>query len=231
MMSDHSRPSDVDGATSDGSSEQVQVKPALRGWLHAVGAVVLLGFAPILIVRAHNWSQVVWALFYVVGVDVMMLTSAIFHRVNWSPARRRAWRRADHSAIFLAIAGTYLAVAGLTMHGTIRTVFLIVIGTGTVVGIAIRQLALDAPKWVNTLPYLVVGWAAVAVLPQIYRGGGATCFALVVAGGIAYSVGAVAYGAKRPRLWPKVFGYHELFHALTLVGAGLHFAAVAVAMR
>lgn len=230
-MSDHSRPSDVDGATSGGSSEQVQVKPAMRGWLHAVGAVVLLGLAPILIVRAHNWAQVGWALFYVVGVDVMMLTSAIFHRVNWSPARRRAWRRAGHSAIFLAIAGTYFAVAGLTMHGTIRTVFLIVIGSGTVVGIAIRQLALDAPKWANTLPYLVVGWAAVAVLPQIYRGGGATCFALVVAGGIAYSVGAVAYGTKRPRLWPKVFGYHELFHALTLVGAGLHFAAVAVAIR
>ena len=230
-MADDIRSFDADDPTSGASDEQVVVKPALRGWLHAVGAVVLLGCSPILIVRAHNWAQVGWALFYVVGVDVMMLTSAIFHRVNWSPARRRAWRRADHSAIFLAIAGTYLAVAGLTMHGTIHTVFLIVIGAGTVVGIAIRQLALDAPKWANTLPYLVVGWAAVTVLPQIYRGGGATCFALVVAGGLAYSAGAVAYGAKRPRLWPKVFGYHELFHALTLVGAGLHFTAVAVAIR
>ena len=206
-------------------------KPALRGWLHTVGAIVLVGCAPILVVRAHSWAQVGWALFYVAGVDLMMLTSAIFHRVNWSPSRRRAWRRADHSAIFLAIAGTYLAVAGLTMHGTIRTVFLVVIGAATVVGIAIRQLALDAPKWANTLPYLVVGWAAVAVLPQIYRGGGATCFMLVVAGGVAYSIGAVAYAAKRPRLWPRVFGYHEFFHALTLAGAGLHFVAVAVAMR
>ena len=219
------------GVAPEESGQQALVKPVLRGWLHAVGAVVLVGCAPILVVRAHTWAQVGWALFYVVGLDVMMLTSAIFHRVNWSPSRRRAWRRADHSAIFLAIAGTYLAVAGLTMHGTIRTVFLTVIGSGAVVGVAVRQWALDAPKWVNTLPYLVVGWAAVAVLPQIYRGGGATCFALVVGGGVAYSVGAVAYGAKRPRLWPRVFGYHELFHALTLVGAGLHFAAVAVAMR
>ncbi len=207
------------------------VKPLLRGWFHAIGAVVLVACSPLLVARAHTWSQVTWALLYVVGVDAMMVTSAIFHRVTWSPARRRAWRRADHSAIFLAITGTYLAIAGLTMHGLIRAVFLIVIGASAVVGVTIRQVALDTPKWVNTLPYLVVGWAAVAVLPQIYRGGGAVCFSLIVAGGVAYSLGALAYGAKRPRLWPRVFGYHELFHALTLVGAGLHFAAVAVALR
>ncbi len=207
------------------------IKPLMRGWLHAVGAVALILASPILFLRAHTWGQVGWILCYVIGVDVMMVTSALFHRVNWSPARRRAWRRADHSAIFLAITGSYLGIAGLTMHGTIRTVLLIVIGAGAAVGITIRQLALDTPKWVNTLPYLVVGWAAVGVLPQIYRGGGATCFWLVVAGGLAYSSGAVFYGAKRPRLWPRVFGYHELFHAFTLLGAGLHFVALAVALR
>ena len=217
--------------SDESSTGDSHVKPALRGWLHAVGAAVLLACAPVLLVRAHTWPQVGWVLFYVVGVDVMMLTSAIFHRVQWSPSRRRAWRRADHSAIFLAITGTYLAIAGLTMHGTIRTAFLLVIGVGAGVGIAIRQLALDTPKWVNTLPYLVVGWAAVAVLPQIYRGGGAACFWLVVAGGLAYSIGAGVYAAKRPRLAPRVFGYHELFHAFTLVGAGLHFAAIAVVLH
>ena len=203
----------------------------MRGWLHLVGVVVLLLASPLLFARCTNVRQVAWVLCYVVGVGIMMGTSALFHRVRWTSSRRRAWRRADHSAIFLAISGTYLAVAGLTMHGTIRLVLLSVIGSGAVVGIAIRQLALDTPKWVNTLPYLVVGWAAVAVLPQIYRGGGSTCFWLVVSGGLAYSVGAVAYAAKRPRLWPRVFGYHELFHAFTLVGAGLHFAAIAVVLR
>ncbi len=140
-------------------------------------------------------------------------------------------KRADHSAIFLAITGTYLAIAGLTMHGTIRLVLLIVIGAGALVGVTIRQFALDTPKWVNTLPYLVVGWAAVVVLPQIYRGGGSLCFALVAAGGLAYTLGALTYGLRRPRLSPRIFGYHELFHAFTLVGAGLHFAAIAVALR
>lgn len=206
-------------------------KPLMRGWLHLVGFVVLIACSPILFARAHSWSQVFWVGCYVLGVGSMMLTSALFHRVNWSPSKRRAWRRADHSTIFLAITGSYLAIAGLTMHGTIRLVLMIVIGSGAAIGITIRQLALDTPKWVNTLPYLVVGWAAITVLPQIYRGGGASVLWLIVAGGLAYSVGAVFYGAKRPRLAPRVFGYHELFHAFTLIGAGLHFVAIAIALH
>ncbi len=206
-------------------------KPRLRGWFHAVGVVVLLATSPILYERTRNPAQVAWVSCFVIGVGAMMATSALFHRGNWSPTQRRAWRRADHSAIFAAITGTYLAVAGLTMHGTIRLVLLLVIGAGAAAGITIRQLALDTPKWVNTLPYLVVGWAAVGVLPQIYRGGGATTFVLVVGGGVAYSIGAVFYGAKRPGRNARVFGYHELFHVCTLVGAGLHFAAVATALR
>ena len=215
----------------DASAISAQLKPLMRGWLHLVGAVVLLACSPILLARAHTWPQVAWVLCYVVGVGSMMITSALFHRVNWSPSKRRAWKRADHSTIFLAITGSYLAISGLTMHGTIRVVLIIVISGGAAVGIAIRQLALDTPKWVNTLPYLVVGWAAVTVMPQIYRGGGPLVFSLIVGGGLAYSVGAVFYGAKRPRLSPRVFGYHELFHACTLLGAGLHFVAIAVALR
>ena len=208
-----------------------QSKPLLRGWIHLVGVFVLLGTSPLLIARAQNWTQVIWVCCFIFGVASMMTTSALFHRVNWSPSKRRAWRRADHSTIFLAITGSYAAISGLTMHGTIRLVLLIVIGTGAVIGIAIRQLALDTPKWVNTLPYLVVGWAAVGVMPQIYRGGGHSVFLLVVAGGIAYSIGAVFYGTKWPKLSPRVFGYHELFHSLTIVGAGLHFCAVYLALR
>lgn len=206
-------------------------RPLLRGWLHVVGVVAVLATSPLLVARCATWPQVLWVLCYVVGVSVMMGTSALFHRVRWNATQRRAWRRADHSAIFFAISGTYLAITGLTMHGTIRLVVMIVIGAGAVVGIAIRQLALDTPKWVNTVPYLVVGWSAVVVLPQIERGGGVSVVSLIVAGGLVYSLGAVVYGAKRPRLNPRVFGYHEVFHALTLVGAGLHFAALYLALH
>jgi hemolysin III len=206
-------------------------RPLLRGWLHVAGAVILAGVSPILLVRAHSWAQVGWVLCYLVGVESMLVTSALFHRVRWTPGHRRALKRADHSAIFLAITGSYLAIAGLTMHGTIRLVLLLVVAAGAAIGIAIRQLSIDTPKWVNTLPYLVVGWAAAAVLPQIYRGGGASCFLLIVTGGLAYTLGALAYALKRPRLAPHVFGYHELFHAGTLVGAGLHFWALGVALH
>jgi len=207
------------------------VRPLMRGWLHVAGVVIVLACSPLLLSRCATWSQVIWVLCYVVGVVTMMSTSALFHCIRWNPQQRRAWRRADHSAIFFAISGSYLAIAGLTMHGTIRLVLMTLIGSGALVGIAIRQLTLDTPKWANTLPYLVVGWSAVAFLPQFGRGGGATVLTLVIAGGLVYSLGAVIYGAKRPRLNPRVFGYHELFHAFTLVGAGLHFAAIYIALR
>lgn len=207
------------------------LRPLLRGWLHVVGAVILPCFSPILLVRARTWTQVGWVLCYLVGTEAMLITSALFHRVRWTPAHRRALKRADHSTIFLAITGSYLAISGLTMHGTIRLVLLLVVSVGAAIGIVIRQLTIDTPKWVNTLPYLVVGWAAVAVMPQIYRGGGPWCFLLIVAGGLAYTLGALAYALKRPKLAPRIFGYHELFHAGTLIGTGLNFWALSVALH
>ena len=218
-------------SVSNSSGDAAHLKPLLRGWLHVVGVVVLLACSPILFSRARTWPQVGWVLCYIVGVGAMMTTSALYHRFRWSAPHRRAWQRADHSTIFLAITGTYLAIAGLSMHGTLRVVLMVIIGAGAAVGITVRQVAIDAPKWANTLPYLVVSWAALAVMPQLYRGGGPTCFALIIAGGAAYTIGAVFYGTKRPRLSPRVFGYHELFHAFTLIGAGLHFAAISVALR
>jgi hemolysin III len=218
-------------ATTIPTTNSAPTRPVLRGWLHVVGAILLPLCSPILFVEAHNWAQVGWVSCYVVGVEAMLVTSALFHRGRWTPAHRRAFRRADHSAIFLAITGSYLAIAGLTMHGTIRLVLLIVVASSAAVGITVRQLTLDTPKWVNTMPYVIVGWMAVAVIPQIYRGGGPWCFALVVGGGLAYTLGALAYALKRPDLSPRVFGYHELFHAGTLVGAGLNFWALSVALH
>jgi len=221
----------VSRSTITGDTAAAPVRPLLRGWLHLVAFFVLVACSPILLTRCGTRAQVGWVLCFLFGVGAMLLTSALLHRVNWTPAQRQAWRRADHSTIFLAIAGSYFAIAGLTMHGTIRLVTLIIIGACTLVGIAIRQLSMNAPKWANTIPFLVMSWFAALVMPQIYRGGGPLCFSLILAGGVAYSVGAVFYGTKRPKLSPRVFGYHELFHAFTLIGVGLHFAAVSVALR
>jgi hemolysin III len=206
-------------------------KPHWRGWLHAIALPVLLGSSTALFLRAHSSAQVAWILCFVLGVGTMLFTSASYHRLNWSPQVRRRWQRADHLAIFVAITGTYLSIIGLTLHGMIRLVVLLIFGAGTIAGILIRQLTMDTQNWVNTLPYLVMGWAAVAVMPQIYRGGGAACLCLIISGGVAYTLGVVFLGLKRPRLWPRTFGPHELFHALTLVGAGCHFAAVYLALK
>ncbi len=206
------------------------VRPILRGWLHLAAFFVLFACSPILFSRCRTWSQVGWVLCFLVGVGAMLMTSALLHRVNWTPSQRRAWRRADHSTIFLAITGSYFALAGLTMHGTIRLVLLIIVGVSTFIGIAIRQLSMNAPKWANTIPFLAMSWAAAVVMVQMYRGGGPLCFAFILAGGAAYSIGAVCYGTKRPKLSPRVFGYHELFHAFTVLGVGFHFAAVYVAL-
>jgi len=202
------------------------VKPLWRGWLHFVGTLLLLIALPFAVARCHTWAQVGWTLCYFVGVIAMMGTSAVFHLVHHSPRRRRALRRADHTTIFVAIAGSYFAIAGLTMHGMVRLALLLVVSVGSAVGITIRQIAHEAPKWAKSLPYLVVGWAAIAFLPQIARGGGVACVWWIAAGGLAYSAGAAVYGAKRPQLAPRVFGYHELFHAFTLLGAGCHLVAI-----
>src|SRR6202021_1133095 len=127
-------------------------RPLPRGWLHLVAFFVLFACSPILFARCRTWTQVGWVLCYLVGVGAMLMTSALLHRVNWTPAQRQAMRRADHSTIFLAITGTYFAIAGLTMHGTIRLVTLIIIGASTLAGIAVRQFSMNAPKCANPIP-------------------------------------------------------------------------------
>jgi hemolysin III len=206
-------------------------RPLLRGWAHLVGVVALVACSPILFSRTHNAAQVGWVLCYLFGVGAMMLTSALYHLVTWSPRARRIWRQADLTGIFLAVAGTGLALAGLTLHGRVRLALLGGVALAGLLGLTVSRRARHVRGWSSAVPYLVVGWVASLFTPQIERGGGMTCLVLVIAGGVAYSLGAVAYATRRPRLAPRVFGYHELFHVGTLLGAGLHFAALAVALR
>jgi hemolysin III len=164
---------------------------------------------------------------YTLAMVALFGVSAAFHRIRWQPAARRGMRRADHSTIFVGIAGTYTAVAALALSGWAQILVLSLVWVGGGVGIALRQVWLDAPKWAVSLPYVVVGWCALAVVPQLVRGLGMGGFALVLAGGAAYTAGAVVYALRRPDPWPAVFGYHEVFHSCTVVGAALHYAALA----
>jgi hemolysin III len=204
-----------------------RVKPLLRGWLHLGAFFVTLIAGPILISEAPSPGTTAALSVYVLSVLALFGVSAAFHRKNWSPRARRRMRRADHATIFVAIAGTYTAVSVLALEGWARVVILLVVWIGAVGGIALRQLWLDAPKWAVAVPYVVVGWSALAVLPQLVHGLGGVGFTLLVLGGAFYTAGAIVYALRKPDPWPGVFGYHEVFHACTIAGATLHFAVIA----
>jgi len=202
-------------------------RPVLRGWLHLVSFFVVLVAGPLLVARAHTAEARVVLTIYVVSLVALFGVSAAFHRIRWSPAGRRRMRRADHATIFLAIAGTYTAVAGLTVHGWAQVLVLCLVWVGGAIGITVRQVWLDAPKWAIAVPYIVAGWSALAIVPQLVRGLGGGGFALILAGGACYMIGALCYSLKRPNPVPGVFGYHEVFHAFTVAGAALHYVAIA----
>jgi hemolysin III len=196
-------------------------RPLLRGWFH-VGAVVawLIG-GPFLIAAAPDAGSRAALVVYVVAMLTMFGVSALFHRVRWSAPAWRRMRRADHSAIFIGIAGTSTGLAGLALSGWSETLMLSLVWTGAVTGIVLRQVWLDAPQWAVAIPYVVVGWCSLAVAPQLVRSLGWVGFALMLVAGAAYTSGALIYARKRPDPWPGVFGFHEVFHVCTVLGAGV----------
>jgi hemolysin III len=204
-----------------------RTRPALRGWSHLVFFLVSLVSGPLLGLHAHTTAERACISVYAFSTSAMLGTSALFHRRLWGPVGRRRMRRADHSTIFLFIAGTYTAVAGLSLSAGWAELVLTLVWAGALGGIMMRLAWMDAPKWAVALPYVVVGWVALVAMPELLHAVGGAGFALLVAGGALYTLGALAYSRKRPDPWPKVFGYHEVFHACVVVALVLHFCLVA----
>jgi hemolysin III len=166
---------------------------------------------------------------YAFGVLAMFGVSAAYHATTTRPRRiSRVLQRLDHGAILLAIAGTYTAVTALAVHGPQRGRLLVAMAILTLIGITLQVVIVRAPRWLGAVGYLVVGWFAAFDLPAYLRGTTTAEFAWVVLGGLLYTAGAVVYARKRPNPAPAVFGFHEVFHALTIVAAGCHFVAVAL---
>jgi hemolysin III len=149
---------------------------------------------------------------------------------EWGETAKRGLRRADHSAIFLCIAGTYTPLLVVATDGWVRTTMLAAIWAGATAGIAIANIWIHARPWVVATPYVVLGWVSVLLLPALLRLSPIVT-GLVLTGGVAYTLGAVVYARKRPDLWPRVFGFHELFHALTLVAVAAHWASIWLAFQ
>jgi hemolysin III len=206
------------------------VRPLLRGWLHAVAALLLAASTPLLWSVATSGAERLAVVVYLLGVGAMLTVSAIYHVPDWGAVAKRRLRRADHSAIFLCIAGTYTPVLAVATDGRFRMWMLIAVWVGAAGGIAIRNILINARPWLVATPYVVLGWVSLLLLPALYRLS-VVVTVLVIAGGVAYTLGAVVYARKRPDPWPQVFGFHELFHALTVVAIVAHWIAVRLALQ
>lgn len=209
------------------------LKPRMRGWLHAYAALISLVTGAVLISVAAGmkggnagWSTAVYA----ATVSLLFGTSALYHRLNWGARGHGVMKRLDHSMIFVFIAGTYTPFAALTLPHAASIAVLVVVWTGAVFGVLLQTVWPDAPRWVSVPLYIALGWVAVFVLPHLLHSYGVAALVLIATGGIVYTLGALAYGFKKPNPYPGTFGFHEVFHACTLIAATCHYIAVWLAV-
>jgi hemolysin III len=168
----------------------------------------------------------------VYGITVLGLfgVSALYHRRLWSPKAYQWMKRADHSMIFLFIAGTYTPFTLLAMSQPTGYIVLAVVWGGAIGGVALKMLWPNAPRWLGVPIYIALGWVAVFVLPEMATHAGITTVILLGVGGLFYTVGAIFYAFRWPNHWPNTFGYHEFFHACTVLAATSHYIAIWLAM-
>jgi hemolysin III len=185
-----------------------------------VSGALLVAAAP------SRWTLV--ALIYGASLSALLGVSALYHRVTWSVPARRRMGRLDHSMINVLIAGTYTPFGVATLSGTLGAALLAIVWLGALANIVLHVVWLDAPKWLSAIAYVTLGWVGVAAMPELVVTAGWVPAALLGAGGLIYSAGAVVYAVRRPDPVPAVFGYHEVFHALVVVAAVTHYAAVAL---
>jgi hemolysin III len=204
----------------------VPVRPALRGTLHRGSIPVAVALTVVLALRTDTPGQRAAVVVYGVAVTAMLAVSGAYHARRLYHRERRLLRRVDHTMILVATAGTYTAVIVLALDGATRVVLLVVAWALVLVGAAIRMLWLDAPAVLVALVYIVAGWQILLDLPAYVAALDAVELAMLAAGGICYSLGAAVYAARRPNPWPTVFGFHEVFHSLVVLGALCHWVAV-----
>jgi hemolysin III len=210
------------------AAKPVTSKPKLRGWLHAVMFPVAVVAGIVLLALAGTTEARIASAVFAISAALLFGTSALFHRGNWSPRVHGLLRRFDHSNIFLIIAGTYTPFAVLALPESKGRALLWIVWTGALAGVAFRVLCVGAPRWLYTPVYVALGWVAVFYLPDFVSGAGVAAVVLIITGGVFYSVGALIYGLKRPDPSPRWFGFHEVFHALTVAAFIVHYAAVSL---
>ncbi len=204
-------------------------KPRLRGILHLIAFPTVLVAGALLIAVGETLAVRLACAVFVLTAALLFGVSAVYHRGTWSPKQALRLRRFDHANIFVIIAGTYTPIAVALLPPRPALTLLAIAWGGALVGVCFRLFWTGAPRWIYVPAYIALGWVAVFYMPSLQAGGGWAVVWLLVVGGLAYTAGAVMYALKTPNPSPAWFGFHELFHAGTVIGFGCHFAAVAVA--
>ena len=202
----------------------MRIREPVNAWSHFIGLLLAVAGSVLLLRLARDTAQT--AAFAVYGGSLVLLyaVSTLYHALPLPAHRLRPLRTLDHIAIYFLIAGTYTPVAVVTLHGTPGQVLLVAAWTIAMLGIPFKIWWLDAPVWISTAIYLAMGYMsllAVAPLAAAVPAGG---LAWLVAGGLAYTAGAIIFARERPDPWPGRFGHHEIWHLLVLIGSGCHFA-------
>jgi hemolysin III len=204
-----------------------EIKPLLRGVVHAYAFWAALAAAIVLTVLVDPGTPRVSAIVYGAGLCALFAVSGVYHRWRWNPRWQPVLRRIDHGTIFVFIAASYTPVALLVMHGSLRWIILGAVWTGATFGVVLSVAWSSAPRVLSAACYVALGWVAAAALPQLVDRLEPTPLALLAAGGVLYTIGAVVYATKRPNPWPRTFGFHEVFHVLVVAAAAVQFVAMA----
>jgi hemolysin III len=199
----------------------------MRGVTHLYGVFVAAAAGLALVVTAPSGLPTFAASVYAITLVGMFAASALYHRGNWPLATAQRLLQLDHTAIFLLIAGTYTPIALLAMHGRTQVVTLVLVWAAAIAGIAFEWTPVPAPRGYVTTVYICLGWIGVFSFVPLWNATGPLGVALVVGGGLAYTVGAIVHATRRPDPWPEVFGYHEIFHVLVIIAATMHYCAIA----
>ena len=208
----------------EGFREPEEKKPTWRGWIHTGVLPLVIAGGIVLIVLAHGVIAKVAAAIFFASSFLLFGNSALYHRFNWRPKVKKALKRIDHANIFLLIAGSYTPITMLALPSTLGFKLIIGIWATAILGIGFRVFWINAPRWLYVPIYIAMGWAALAFVGDFMQANAAMMI-LILSGGLAYTIGAVVYGLKKPNPFPGHFGFHEIFHSLTVLAFMSHWTA------
>jgi hemolysin III len=200
-------------------------KPTWRGWIHAGTFPVAIVLGAVLLTLADGTAAKLSSAVFVVSSLLLFGISALYHRLNWGDKGRRVLKRLDHANIFLLIAGSYTPITVLSLPQDKAVLLLCLVWGGALLGIGFRVFWIGAPRRLYVPLYVLLGWAAVMFMGDFFAAN-VLMMSLIIVGGLFYTFGAVIYGLKRPNPFPGKFGFHEIFHTLTLLAFLCHWTAI-----